>query len=199
MAYIINSTSIVKKFKKRNKRIDNIVLKDSLEKFHAKKETFLEEFDNHPVTEELSVSGTSDAGSDMLGGRSGNLRAFIGFYPSDDPVGTLRNILNENIRMITIPDVINTSEGFDYHYNLVFPTLTEIYDQTPYPDGHSGGSWVQGIEKGIAGLSHYLFSTKKKFKNSRSGKAIQVRQTVSSARFQPRAYISELLKRFKTL
>jgi len=60
----------------------------------------------------------------------------------------------------------------------------------------SGKSWTRAIETGISGLAYYLFSRKRNFRNSRSGKAIQLKVPLRSASYTPVPYLTELRKNF---
>ena len=134
-----------------------------------------------------------------MGGRSGNLRAFIGFDSSDDPAGDLKKFLFENIRMSFFGSPTKKKAGWLYKFEIFKPTLTEVYANFPYPEGYIGGSWVRGIEYGMSNLNYYLFTTKKTFENSRSGNAIQSKNIVRSSptRSSGVKYVSEILELFK--
>ncbi len=198
---VINQTMILDKFTRRNKRMDFAAREAALVQLREKKQELLEELEANEISQELKADGQKDENpSELLGGRSGNLRAFIGFNPNDDPVGELKSILEENVRMIPLPQsvVSNKKDSLVYRFPVLYPSLKEIYNLTPSPS--VGSSWVQAIERGMSGLNYYLFSTIKNLsKWSRSGSAIQSKNIVKSApsKMSGRKYISELLENFK--
>lgn len=197
--FVLNKQQIEKKLNSRSKKLDKIALQEALVIFREKKDELIDNLNNHEISQELKGAASSD-GSDFLEGRSGNLRAFIGFEPSDNPVEDLINILQSSIRLSYFPNAIEKRNEILYKFPLFLPTLNEIYEQTPYPDHHTGGSWVRGVHQGMSSLNYYLFSTSKNFKGkSRSGSAIQSKYIVkeSPSSTNGRKYIDELLRNFK--
>lgn len=203
MAFTINHAQIMRKITTPNKRVEALARFQVEQRFENEKTQLITDIENDPISQELNSSGGED-GSSFLGGRSGNLRAFIGFYDEDDPVGDLISLINAGTKMAPVPPrVLVHGSTILYRFRAQTPTLKELYEQTKYPDEWSGGSWLKGIENGVSGLRYYLFSTNpkilKSFKNSRSGYAIQSKQIVksrpSSMNGQP--YISKLLEDFR--
>lgn len=198
MAYI-NRQTILKKLTAPNKRLDTLTRNLAQTDVINEKENLINNFKNHEVSQELMGNGSED-GSAFLSGRSGNLRALIGFYPNDNPVGQLEKLLRNGIFLKNIPPQRSRSQSLiTYRFSVRVPSLAELYEQTPYPDSHSSGSWLRGIEKGVPNLRYYLFSTIRNFKNSRSGPAIQSQKIVKNtpSKMTGIKYISELLENFK--
>lgn len=58
----------------------------------------------------------------------------------------------------------------------------------------NGRSWVEAIEKGISGLSYYLY---KKSTKSRSGNGIQASNKINPSNYKPKKYLTEIIEKFK--
>ena len=151
------------------------------QKVQDAQQKLLKEFEQHPVTREISegVSATNISGT--LNGH-GNLFSYIGFGSGDKPLKAIREILKKyEIR---------------YHHtkvktviNITVPTKEEIFKSTPLPWA-TGRSWAKGIETGISGLGRYLYTDSSR---SRSGKGIQTKGRQRTGRFSNTSYLSSLL------
>jgi len=173
-----------------NKQVSKL-LKKELEKqtelkFNEIKLKLIEEFLQHPITQEILAGPSSSNTSGTLDGIS-NLFAFIGFEEKDDPTKPILEILN-NITLSYSGDI---AKGCKFKSN--FPEASEIFEITPMPWA-SGRSWAEGIEKGISGLG-YLLNSNKSF--SRYGAAIQSSVKVRGGGFKNAPYISFLLNKYK--
>jgi hypothetical protein len=151
----------------------------------------IKEFDNHVVTKEMA-SGP-EAESSILG--YGNLFSFIGFNSNEKPIEKLRQILVSNITLNKTPDIKSRKFGIVFSFPVNMPK--NIEEQTPMPEW-TNGSWITQIEKGISGLQYFLFSRSKKFKNSRSGPAVQLKKSkLRQNAFKGIDYLSEIFENFK--
>ena len=169
--------------KEYQKQVTSII--DS--EFNKIKNNYIQEFINHPITEEIRGGITATNSSGTLGGIT-NLYSFIGFDEGTDPIKPIEELLNKsNYRIIFNSKNINSTVVFD------IPTATQIFQITPMPWA-VGRSWARGIETGISGLGYYL----KKIKNSRSGLGVQssTDQIRPGAVFKNTKYISDLINRF---
>jgi hypothetical protein len=68
-------------------------------KINAAQKEMIEEFQNHPVTREISAGENASNSSGLLGGY-GNLFSFIGFDQGSDPIGSLDSIFKRKIDFI---------------------------------------------------------------------------------------------------
>jgi hypothetical protein len=152
----------------------------------------IEEFNSHPVTQEILSGPRGSNISGTLTG-SGNLFSFIGFEKNSNPITPILEQLN----LIQI----SLRKSYDNIFLYIrMPTPEDIWKVTPMP-WQEGRSWAKGIESGISGLNYYLY-----FENpnpsisqiSRSGTGVQSGKQRSSSRYVPVKYISELLKKYKT-
>lgn len=155
--------------------------------FNKIKNNYVQEFINHPITQEIKggIAATNISGT--LGGIT-NLYSFIGFDEGTDPIEPIEDLLNKsNYRIIFNSKNINSTVIFD------IPTAAQIFQITPMPWA-VGRSWARGIETGISGLGYYL----KKTKNSRSGLGVQssTDQVRPGTVFKNTKYISDLINRF---
>jgi hypothetical protein len=157
------------------------------QQFNKIKNEFIEEFMNHPITQEIQGGISALNSSGTLGGIT-NLYSFIGFDEGTDPIRPIEELLKKsNYRILFNNRSIEATVIFD------IPTAAQIFEITPMPWA-TGRSWARGIETGISGLGYYL----KKTKNSRSGLGIQTtnQQIRSGVMFKNSKYISDLINRF---
>ncbi len=161
-----------------------------------KKQEFLEEFDNHEVSQEIKAGPNPNYG---VGDANGNLFSFLGFLAGSNPVGDLRKYLYKSVRLG--PSYAYNKGRRTYTFSILFPTIDEIKNVTDlgnYTDDGwgEGRSWAISVERGIPGLSHYKYSTDEDVLggNSRSGTGLQRRNKLRDAQYKPRKYITELLK-----
>lgn len=169
--------------KQYQKEINRIIDQE----FNKIKNEFIDEFMNHPITQEIKggISATNISGT--LGGIT-NLYSFIGFDEGTDPIRPIEELLKKsNYRIIYNNKSVDATVIFD------IPTAAQIFEITPMPWA-VGRSWARGIETGISGLGYYL----KKTKNSRSGLGVQssTEQVRAGVMFKNSKYISDLISRF---
>lgn len=152
------------------------------------KTQLLNEFDNHPVTQEIKGGPNQNNLSNTLGGY-GNLFTFIGFPEGADPTDAVRSFLMTFIRITKK----TKDRNLNINYSVSIPDQQDFnFAKMPW---ESGKNWVSGIESGISGFNYYL---SKAAQASRSGGAIQVdgnlRSVNSSAGIQ---YMSKIIENFK--
>jgi hypothetical protein len=80
------------------------------DRFNKIKNELIQEFLNHPVTQEIKAGPNTTNISGTLNGK-GNLFSFIGFYEGDDP----------------IQDILNNSEAFKNNKEEFFKVQNDIY------------------------------------------------------------------------
>lgn len=160
------------------------LIEDQFEKI---KDKYIDEFLNHPVTQEIKGGISASNISGTLNNIT-NLYSFIGFDEGTDPIEPIEQLLEKSNYRI----MYNSNSG---ESTVIFdiPTAAQIFAITPMPWA-VGRSWARGIETGISGLGYYL----KKVKNSRSGLGIQstIEQARTGASFKNTKYISDLINRF---
>lgn len=155
-------------------------------------ERLIDEFNNHPVTEELDNGITADNSSGLLGGY-GNLFSFLGFKQGSNPTKTVRDILSQKIRVTAV----RRGDQGKFIIYMDIPSKEKIYAETPLP-WLTGRSWVDGIEKGISGFGRYLYNEDGFGPKSRSTTGIQYKGGKSyQGRFSNSPYISEMLNKFR--
>lgn len=160
----------------------------------ANKSLLLKEFDEHPVTREILAgpAPTTENISGTLGGE-GNLFSFLGFSFGDNPTGRVRDVLETQVRTATGVRREPKTDRVRFRFSLRIPTQ-EINAASPM-NWESGKSWVNAIEKGVSGFSHYLW---KKFIGpaSYSLYGIQAKGTVRDGSFTKRDYLKEIFRNF---
>jgi len=145
---------------------------------------YINEINDHPVSEELSAGPDADNTSNTLNGEA-NLFAFIGFDENDTPIEDLKSLIKQNTFLST-GKMKKKDNAIIFEVNS--PSLDELKPFTKMPF-ESGLSWLKGIESGISGFGYYLYGL---FSDSRSGRAIQSKNKVRKASYKPVKYFSEL-------
>jgi hypothetical protein len=182
MKAVLNIPSIKKKVygsKITKKRVFEIVSN----KVEKNKEFFISEFENHPVTVEISSGPSASNISNTLGGK-GNLFSFIGFSRSDrNPTSVVVDLIK---KIRTLKKIDSTKKGFLAKVRVT--GLEEFGSATRMP-WESGRSWLLDIEKRISGLGNYLYG---KFNDSRSGTGIQSKVNIFTGQFRPVKYFQQM-------
>ena len=156
--------------------------------FDRSKRLMLQEFDRHPVTQEIKEGPTAYNDSETLNGY-GNLFSFIGFEEGSDPTELLRAILYAD----TTYNQTQYKNG-QWLFRVKIPARSVIKDATEMP-WEQGNSWAEGIEEGISGLSHYMY---KHWDNGLSKEGFQLPwENQSYLEFHPRMYLTEILENFR--
>lgn len=160
--------------------------------FNQIRQEMLDEFDNHPITQEIDMGPKLNWQSKFLRGY-GDLFSFIGFDRNDNPTEPVRKLI-KGMRLFSV-----TSKGLDWIYEVRnFPTAADIFAVTPMP-WKDGESWARGIEKGISGLGRYL-NTETEYNppklRSTAGVQVKTKQTFR-APFVPTKYISEIVNKYR--
>lgn len=157
------------------------------------KALMLNEFDQHPVTQEIAGGINSGNISKTLPSSYGNLYTFIGFRYGSNPISPVKNLLAltkvlKKTRTRVVGNKITT------FFNVTVPSEDQIKSVSKMP-WEGGRSWVYGIERGISSFSHYMF---KNYSLSRSTKGFQSKRKVRSGQFKPLygGYITKILKNF---
>lgn len=154
----------------------------------------IEEFVQHPVTQEINAGPTASNTSGTLGG-VGNLFAFLGFDISDNPTLDILEILYKTPR---VSKVKTSPNGKFVIYLRDMPNAPEIFAATPLTWANSK-SWAEGIESGIAGFGRFMYDGDKGFpspKPSHSGHGIQIKGLLRGGKFENTKYISSIINNF---
>ena len=151
------------------------------------KEILINEFNSHPVTQEIEAGPEASNSSGTLGGK-GNLFSFIGFDDADTPVAPIRELLNK----ITLGSIKkNTAAGvLEFKVNMPSEEEFEAISKMPW---ETGRSWLFEIERAISGLGNYIYG---QFKNSRSGTGYEASSPVDTKTFSPVPYFRTMLEKF---
>lgn len=166
----------------------------------------MEDFNEHPVTEEIragvdspNISGTLEADFHEDDDRSSvaNLTSFIGFDKAQgDPTAPIAAILTPN-NQGTGP--LLEYQGMDkgtlsFRFKVYAPSTDALYGEKTDLPWAPGVSWAQRIEVGLAGIGQFL--NEKGKAGSRSGGGIQIENTLRGGRFGPVSYLSGILRDF---
>jgi hypothetical protein len=169
-----------------NKSLQRQILKVAKESIEKEKDILINNFKNHPVTQEIEGGENSSNISGTLGGY-GNLFSFIGFLNGSNPIIPVINILKN----INITRNIRSKNNI-FLVDIYVPSKEDLSNVTKMP-WESGRSWLWDIEKSISGLGSYLYG---KFEQSRSGNAIQSRKNFSNKTFSRVSYFTPFYNKF---
>jgi len=187
----IDIKQLLKKKLGNSRSFGNLAYGAALKKTQKLKKELMQDFDRHPVTNELQKgeSGTSS----LLGGR-GNLFGFLGFNKGQNPIEILRSQLENSIKITNPKGTVKklTETSFIWQFDISVPSDSEVYAVTPLQ--WSTRSWVKGVEKGITNYANTLF---KPSKNSRSGIAIQSQRKIGFIKFKPTPYVTDMLSKLR--
>lgn len=184
----------------------NIAFNTASAKFGGAKRRLIKKFDEHLVTQEIKAAEDSGdpitikniSGLLNLNGR-GNLFTFLGFTDGKKPTAKVREVLDQ-INLINRPGIRIVKKGVIFEYPINNQDLEQsVIDASPM-DWESGNSWVEGIKRGVSGLSNYIY-WKKILNNpavSRSTGGTQAKNELRSASMQTTdTYLLDMLKKFK--
>ena len=181
--------------KSRNS-LKNIAYNAALAKLNGARNGMLQEFNDHDVTKEIEQGPDGQNISNTLGGR-GNLFSFIGFNAGEKPTDVVKQALRGFGELDRIPVIEEKGSVVRFKFLVKSATLQSLYESTPLP-WESGKSWLEGIEKGISGLGHYIYWKVLPNPPSRSGTGVQAKNLLRSASFVARSgsYMSKILNNF---
>ena len=166
------------------------------ERAQEKKENFILEFLNDPISQELLEGPTIEGEID---GVKGNLYSFLGFPEDYDPIGKLEQFFEDNIYFLKTGTYDSSKKTWTFKMKI--PTFQDIKNATQmnFDDNWAPGrSWVAAIESGIPGLAMYKFSLDReelgKNAYSRSGTGVQRKNIIhAGAVYRAQKYMSNLL------
>lgn len=175
--------------------------------FKVKKEQFIEYFDNHDVTKEIEAGPSAFSRIPSIAATGGNLFSLIGFYKEQNPITVLRSYLKKSVK------IGETRRGVLKGNKMVFSTPVEIPTQEEIniamaSDPQASLEWTDRsftglLANGITGLPKYLYNLAKSnrggFAASRSGPAIQTKNTLRNGSTGPIPYVSDVLGYLKRL
>lgn len=162
--------------------------------FKEAKQEMLEEFENHPVSQEIA------AGPDLQNSLflpKGNLFAFFGFYDNEKPVDQVKDILNAETKIKSV----EKSAGKD-KYTVILraevPTYQSLKERTELDIAGINKSWLEAVETGLLGLPQFIFGLFHN-NNSKSGTGLEVKNNVRTSNFNGIGlnYMSKILRQFK--
>jgi hypothetical protein len=170
-----------------NNRAVKKMVRDIVQKeVEKEKALFQQDFESHPVTQELDGGENASNISGTLGGY-GNLFSFLGFNQGTNPTAPVKFL----IQRITLDRNIQaTGNGFRVRVNVPSKEEFGAVSRLPFEGGRS---WLLDIERGISGLGAYLYG---RFAGSRSGTGIQSKYNYSNKRFRNVKYFSGMYTKF---
>lgn len=169
-----------------NRAVKKMVRDIVQEEVEKEKALFQQDFESHPVTQELDGGENASNISGTLGGY-GNLFSFLGFNQGANPTAPVKFL----IQRITLDRNIQaTGNGFRVRVNVPSKDDFGAVSRLPFEGGRS---WLLDIERGISGLGAYLYG---RFASSRSGTGIQSKYNYANKRFRNVKYFSGMYTKF---
>ncbi len=142
--------------------IGAVLDKKAEEILETRKEKFINEFIEHPFSQEIEAGPQSSNTSGSLDGK-GNLFSFIGFPVDQKPIEEVVDILEKEIKLKGRIQGRNVKGQFKaggdnllFDYPIEGPTKEEMFDRTPLK-WEPTRSWLKGLEQGIAGFTSYIY------------------------------------------
>jgi hypothetical protein len=163
-----------------------LVLEAVNEEIVKNKNLLIQEFESHPVTQEIRSGETADNSSGTLGGY-GNLFSFIGFNKGFDPVSPVVSLINR----ISIAKNVKFSGKF-FNVKVLIPSRGDFENASKMP-WESGRSWLFDMEKRISGLGAYLY---RQYAKSRSGFGLQSEVNYRNTTFKSVRYFNSMYNKF---
>lgn len=168
--------------------------------FDIKKQEMLRDFDTHPVTLEIQA-GPRAGGSESLN-TEGNLFSFLGFPAGTDPTVELREVLEDNTRIVkTSRAAVHRGQTVQYRFPVFAAAIEGELAAASPTRFNSAKSWALAVEgRGFSNLdyyvSHYMYDENRTFPTSFSGPAVQLKPQIREGGFTPREYLTEIIKKF---
>jgi hypothetical protein len=185
MAGTINKKRIQKEIF-NNRTVKKMVLDIVQKEVEKEKALFRQDFESHPVTQEIEGGENASNASGTLGGY-GNLFSFLGFNNGSNPTSPVKFL----IQSISVAKNVRVSaSGFQFKVNIPSKEQFGAVSKMPWEGGRS---WLLDVERGISGLGAFLSGS---FSTSRSGGGIQSKYNYSNKRFRNVKYFSDMYSRF---
>jgi len=185
MGYVKLDLKGIRKKVLSSPEVKDLFLSEANKKVNEEKNKLIQNFNSHPVTQEIEAGPLAKNSSNTLGGY-GNLFSFVGFESGSTPTEPVKDLLNK----IEVKNIKQVDKGYDI--TVAYPSQSEIKAVSPLPF-EGGKSWVEGIEKGISGFTQYVY---KKFLSGRSKQGVQAGSNVRGDSFQKTKYLFSMLKTF---
>jgi len=185
----VDTNSIREKIKKVSK-VQKEINSKVFAQFEDVKNSTIQDFENHPVSQEIKQGPNGTNNSNTLGG-VGNLYSYIGFSEGDNPLEKAKSAINENLKITPVRTNI-AGNRYKASYKVSYPSESDIASQTPLP-WEPGRSWITGIERGISGFGFYM---SKVFLKGRSKTGLQSKNQVRAGSFRTMLYWSEIMSNF---
>ena len=185
----INYSAVRNKVKNSTKfevTIDKKIKKN----FEELKTNFIQDFESHPVTQEIEDGPTASNNSGTLNG-IGNLFSYIGFQRGTNPIQPVKDFIRNSFKLDKLRPK-TTGNKINVNYKISYPTEKDLDGITRMP-WEGGNSWLTGIERGISGFGNYIA---KRFEKGRSGEALQSDNKVRTGTFKPVKYMSQIVSNF---
>lgn len=192
----VNRTRLQQEINRQLQKMPKNVFIDKLnDKFENAKTSALQEFDDHPVTQEMAAGPLADS-QFVQTKTGGNLFSLLGFYAHEHPEKDLRRSLDRGIRKGIIRKSVRADGTIIYEMVVTTPSMDSLGKGAPILEWVNT-SWIEAVENGIPGFTNYVFKLLHKFKNSRSGTAVQSKRPLRQGRCPRIPYMSKILENLR--
>ncbi len=180
----------VRKAISSNKQYQAEVKKLIKGQFEERKNELINQFEQHPVTAEISNEESANI-SNTLGGY-GNLFGFLGFDQGSDPITPIKQVLKNTTKISNI-SIKSSTDNILLTYSV--PELDDFDSAAKLR--WDATNWVKGVERGISGFQNFMSKAA-----GESGQGIQVKGKVKpfiggANRFRNTKYMTSLINKFK--
>ena len=193
-----------------NQQIRSAAINSAIDIVNPRIDDLISEVQDDPISQEIAGGPSADNISGIVSASDANLFTYIGFDQEETPIDNLIKFLKDNTKIDKRFARFN-NQTFKFEVPVQIPTVAEIDDEPSlqYPDNWNPGSWVNGITRGISGLSYYLRTRTKSgalkynVAGSRSGSAFQVKRQIRASNNTVKAngyvgkYLSEFRRKFR--
>lgn len=155
--------------------------------FKEKRKEVISSIINHPVSSEIR---SHIAPSRILGpGVRGSLYGFMGFPAGTKPIDTIVKIVEQKMTYKTRKRLF----GRGLLISIIFPTLDDFRVPELLLPYEGGGAFPEVIERGAAGLNHYVQS--RNAARSRSREGLQSKRVIRQRNLGPIPYLTPIFAR----
>jgi hypothetical protein len=197
---VISQTQLLKVLGQSMNSLEPLARRNAEQKFNRLQRELIEKFEDSPVTKEIEAGENGSVETNISGtlGGKGNLWGFIGFEQGSKPIAELRELLDSLVFDGKRIKVVRDERELVWYFLIDLPDDKDIQKATPMP-WLRGASWAMGIEKGITGLTNFIYTAMKQKEGDtpeigRSGQGLQAKRRLRTLTFSTQDYIFKFIR-----
>lgn len=184
----------------KDRSLENLAYGAALSKFRAAKNELLSDFDNSSTTKEINEGRL--ASSERLPS-GGSLYSFLGITYPFNPVPSMREYLDNNVKMVSKTAQTKRVWKRKVSYNFIseIPTNKDLYKVDDDKTGwRTGQNWIYNLANSPGNYAYYLYA--KRLENvpaSRSKRGIQLKKKVrdGNTKVNNNSYVIGMMSRLR--